>query len=224
MSRRRSLPSISSRTPTSRVCRRAPLGPDFWSAHVNRALRITLYKREGDTLLAYGGHHDDTYDGPARGRLVGIPGPARRRSTSAKQWRRQVEEERARGGVPAAPANGRVAVCLARGPAAQVAEMSLADLPKVSFGGGLDAPIPVGFMSSNELLEHCVGVWWGCNMSSMSLEIAGAPVRHSNELGKAVFAGQVSECADLIRRACVERSRQSSLKTRMLRGSTTYGA
>ncbi|MEZ5778865.1 MAG: UvrD-helicase domain-containing protein [Paracoccaceae bacterium] len=43
--------------------------PDFWSARVNRDLRIILHKRGGDTLLAYVGHHDDAYDWAARRRL-----------------------------------------------------------------------------------------------------------------------------------------------------------
>lgn len=43
--------------------------PDFWSVRVNRDLRIILHKRDGDTLLAYVGHHDDAYAWVARRRL-----------------------------------------------------------------------------------------------------------------------------------------------------------
>jgi len=43
--------------------------PDFWSARVNRDLRIILHKRGGDTLLAYVGHHDDAYAWAERRRL-----------------------------------------------------------------------------------------------------------------------------------------------------------
>lgn len=43
--------------------------PDFWSARVNRDLRIILHKRAGDTLLAWVGHHDDAYAWAAHRRL-----------------------------------------------------------------------------------------------------------------------------------------------------------
>ena len=43
--------------------------PDFWSARLNRDLRIVLHRRDGDTLLAYVGHHDDAYAWAARRRL-----------------------------------------------------------------------------------------------------------------------------------------------------------
>jgi hypothetical protein len=43
--------------------------PDFWSVRVNRDIRIVLHKREGDTLLAYVGHHDDAYSWAERRRL-----------------------------------------------------------------------------------------------------------------------------------------------------------
>lgn len=42
---------------------------DFWSARVNSDLRIILHKRDGDTLLAYVGHHDDAYAWASRKRL-----------------------------------------------------------------------------------------------------------------------------------------------------------
>ena len=35
--------------------------PDFWTARVNRDIRLVLHKRGGDTLLAYVAHHDDAY-------------------------------------------------------------------------------------------------------------------------------------------------------------------
>ena len=43
--------------------------PGFWSARVNRDIRIVLHKRDGDTLLAYVGHHDDAYAWAERRRL-----------------------------------------------------------------------------------------------------------------------------------------------------------
>lgn len=43
--------------------------PDFWSARVNRDIRIVLHKRDGDTLLAYVAHHDDAYDWAQRRRM-----------------------------------------------------------------------------------------------------------------------------------------------------------
>ena len=43
--------------------------PDFWSARVNRDIRIVLHKRGGNTLLAYVDHHDNAYDWARRRRL-----------------------------------------------------------------------------------------------------------------------------------------------------------
>ena len=43
--------------------------PGFWTARVNRDLRIVLHRREGETLLAYVGHHDDAYAWAERRRL-----------------------------------------------------------------------------------------------------------------------------------------------------------
>ena len=43
--------------------------PGFWSARVNRDIRIVLHRRDGDTLLAYVGHHDDAYAWAERRRL-----------------------------------------------------------------------------------------------------------------------------------------------------------
>lgn len=43
--------------------------PNFWSARVNRDIRIVLHKRGGSTALVYVGHHDDAYDWAARHRL-----------------------------------------------------------------------------------------------------------------------------------------------------------
>ncbi|MCV0394347.1 MAG: UvrD-helicase domain-containing protein [Rhizobiaceae bacterium] len=47
--------------------------PDFWSARVNRDIRIVLHKRGGDTLLAFVGHHDDAYDWAQRRRMEEHP-------------------------------------------------------------------------------------------------------------------------------------------------------
>jgi hypothetical protein len=42
---------------------------DFWTARVNRDIRIVLHKRGSDTLLAWVGHHDDAYKWAERRRL-----------------------------------------------------------------------------------------------------------------------------------------------------------
>lgn len=42
---------------------------DFWTARVNRDIRIVLHKRGSDTLLAWVGHHDDAYRWAERRRL-----------------------------------------------------------------------------------------------------------------------------------------------------------
>ncbi|OVE88124.1 DNA helicase [Agrobacterium tumefaciens] len=43
--------------------------PDFWSARVNKDIRIVLHKRGGNTLLAYVAHHDDAYAWAQRRRV-----------------------------------------------------------------------------------------------------------------------------------------------------------
>ena len=35
--------------------------PNFWTARVNRDIRMVIHKANGDTLLAWVGHHDDAY-------------------------------------------------------------------------------------------------------------------------------------------------------------------
>lgn len=35
--------------------------PNFWTARVNRDIRMVIHKADGDTLLAWVGHHDDAY-------------------------------------------------------------------------------------------------------------------------------------------------------------------
>lgn len=35
--------------------------PNFWTARVNRDIRMVIHKREQDSLLAWVGHHDDAY-------------------------------------------------------------------------------------------------------------------------------------------------------------------
>ena len=35
--------------------------PNFWTARVNRDIRMVVHKQDGDTLLAWVGHHDDAY-------------------------------------------------------------------------------------------------------------------------------------------------------------------
>lgn len=45
----------------------------FWTARVNRDLRLVLHKRDGATLLAYVGHHDDAYAWAERRRIETHP-------------------------------------------------------------------------------------------------------------------------------------------------------
>ncbi|MGI1661347.1 UvrD-helicase domain-containing protein [Palleronia sp. KMU-117] len=47
--------------------------PNFWSARVNRDIRIVLHKKDGTTLLAYVGHHDDAYAWAERRKLESHP-------------------------------------------------------------------------------------------------------------------------------------------------------
>ncbi|MBV7410867.1 3'-5' exonuclease [Maritimibacter sp. DP1N21-5] len=35
--------------------------PNFWTARVSRDIRMVIHKKDGDTLLAWVGHHDDAY-------------------------------------------------------------------------------------------------------------------------------------------------------------------
>lgn len=46
---------------------------DFWTARVNRDVRIVVHKRGGTMLLAYVGHHDDAYAWAERRRLETHP-------------------------------------------------------------------------------------------------------------------------------------------------------
>ena len=43
--------------------------PHFWTARVNRDIRLVLHKRDGATLLAWVGHHDDAYAWAERRRI-----------------------------------------------------------------------------------------------------------------------------------------------------------
>lgn len=43
--------------------------PHFWTARVNRDLRLVLHKKDGATLLAWVGHHDDAYRWAERRRI-----------------------------------------------------------------------------------------------------------------------------------------------------------
>jgi hypothetical protein len=45
----------------------------FWTARVNRDIRLVLHKQGGDTLLAWVGHHDDAYAWAERRRLESHP-------------------------------------------------------------------------------------------------------------------------------------------------------
>lgn len=35
--------------------------PNFWTARVNRDIRMVVHKKDGQTLLAWVGHHDAAY-------------------------------------------------------------------------------------------------------------------------------------------------------------------
>jgi len=43
--------------------------PHFWTARVNRDIRLVLHKKDGATLLAWVGHHDDAYAWAVRRRI-----------------------------------------------------------------------------------------------------------------------------------------------------------
>jgi len=43
--------------------------PHFWTARVNRDVRLVLHKKDGATLLAWVGHHDDAYAWAERRRI-----------------------------------------------------------------------------------------------------------------------------------------------------------
>lgn len=43
--------------------------PHFWTARVNRDIRLVLHKKDGATLLAWVGHHDDAYRWAERRRI-----------------------------------------------------------------------------------------------------------------------------------------------------------
>lgn len=47
--------------------------PNFWSARVNRDIRIIVHKTEGSFLLAYVDHHDDAYKWAERRRIEAHP-------------------------------------------------------------------------------------------------------------------------------------------------------
>src|SRR5581483_4494929 len=47
--------------------------PNFWSARVNRDIRIVIHKTAQSLLLAYVGHHDDAYKWVERRRIEAHP-------------------------------------------------------------------------------------------------------------------------------------------------------
>jgi hypothetical protein len=47
--------------------------PNFWSARVNKDLRLIVHKRDDSTLVAYVGHHDDAYAWAERRRIEAHP-------------------------------------------------------------------------------------------------------------------------------------------------------
>lgn len=66
---------------------RVERAPGFWTARVNRDLRIVLHKQGEQTLLAWVGHHDEAYRWAERRRLV----PHER--TGAMQFVRVLDDE-----------------------------------------------------------------------------------------------------------------------------------
>lgn len=88
--------------------------------------------------------------------------------------------------------------------------MGLSDFPRVAFSSGPDLPVPVGFISSPELLEHLFAAWWGCDLTDKNT-VSFDPFFHTvkieplNTIGRAIAQGQITECADVIRKACLER-------------------
>lgn len=63
--------------------------PNFWSARVNRDLRLILHKTKGSTLIAYVGHHDDAYAWAERRRIEEHPTT---RAIQVVEVRERVEE------------------------------------------------------------------------------------------------------------------------------------
>ena len=63
--------------------------PNFWSARVNRDLRLILHKTKGSTLIAYVGHHDDAYAWAVRRRIEEHPTT---RAVQVVEVRQRVEE------------------------------------------------------------------------------------------------------------------------------------
>ena len=63
--------------------------PNFWSARVNRDLRLILHKTGASTLIAYVGHHDDAYAWAERRRIEEHPTT---RAIQVVEVRERVEE------------------------------------------------------------------------------------------------------------------------------------
>ena len=65
------------------------IDPDFWSARVNKDIRIILHKRDGNTVLAYVDHHDAAYTWAQRRRMDEHPTTG---ATQIVEIRETVEE------------------------------------------------------------------------------------------------------------------------------------
>src|SRR3954468_16053668 len=63
--------------------------PNFWSARVNRDVRLIVHKTGESLLVAYVGHHDDAYAWAERGR---IEAPPRRGPIRMVEVRERVED------------------------------------------------------------------------------------------------------------------------------------
>jgi hypothetical protein len=63
--------------------------PNFWSARVNRDVRLIVYKTEGSMLVAYVDHHDNAYAWAERRRIEAHP---RTGAVQIVEVRERVEE------------------------------------------------------------------------------------------------------------------------------------
>ncbi len=71
-------------------------------------------------------------------------------------------------------------------------------LPRIRFTEPMKYPTPDGHITSGELIEYLLPIWWGGLFCDLGSEISGHPVDHRTRLGKAATYGQVFECSRLI--------------------------
>lgn len=74
-------------------------------------------------------------------------------------------------------------------------------LPRIRFCGPTEHPTPAGYITSCELLEYLLPIWWGGLFCDLGSEIQGHPIDHGSRLGEAATTGQLSECVLVIRDA-----------------------